>query len=100
MLIPMRRVRAVLRHEIETADFRYGESCAVPSNVNTPDRNYMNLFEIPMLFYVVCILAYVAIDVSSLMVTLAWAYVAHCASYIAPFILPTTAYPSGPLFLD
>jgi len=36
----------------------------------------MNLLEFPLLLYVGCIVAYVATPVSSVMVTLAWAFVA------------------------
>jgi hypothetical protein len=83
LLIPLARVRSALRGEIETGDFKYGESSAVPSKVSIPNRNYMNLLEFPVLLYVVCLLAYVATDVSALMVTLAWAYVALRAAHSA-----------------
>jgi hypothetical protein len=75
LLIPFVRVRSVLRREIGPNDFRFGESSAVPPKVSIPNRNYMNLLELPMLFYVVCVVLYVTGGASRLSVLLAWAYV-------------------------
>jgi hypothetical protein len=76
MLIPVVRVRAGRRKEIVADDFKYGESPSVPPHVSLPNRNLMNLLELPMLFYVVCLMLYVTAGVSSRAVILAWAYVA------------------------
>ncbi|MGH8051083.1 MAG: MAPEG family protein [Arenimonas sp.] len=75
LLIPFYRVRAGLRREIKTDDFKYGESASVPPYVSIPNRNYMNLLELPMLFYVACILMYVSAGGSLLVIKLAWVYV-------------------------
>jgi hypothetical protein len=75
LLIPFVRVRSVLRREIGPNDFKFGESSAVPPNVSIPNRNYMNLLELPMLFYVVCVVLYVTGGTSRLCVFVAWAYV-------------------------
>lgn len=74
-LIPLVRVRAGRRREIVVDDFKYGESSSVPPHVSIPNRNLMNLLELPVLFYVVCLLLYVTAGVTSLAVWLAWAYV-------------------------
>jgi hypothetical protein len=76
LLIPFVRVGAVRRREIAPSDFKYGESLAVPPNVSIPNRNYMNLLELPMLFYVVCVILYVTAGTSRPAVLVAWAYVA------------------------
>jgi hypothetical protein len=76
LLIPLVRVRSALKREIRVDDFKLGESAAVPPYVSIPNRNYMNLLELPMLFYVVCLLLYVTGGASSLTIALAWAYVA------------------------
>ena len=55
----MVRIRAALRREVRPNDFRFGESAAVPAQVSMPNRNYMNLLELPMLFYVVCLILFV-----------------------------------------
>jgi hypothetical protein len=75
LLIPFVRIRSVRRREIGPKDFKYGESPAVPPAVSIPNRNYMNLLELPMLFYVVCVVLYVTAGASLLAVYVAWAYV-------------------------
>ena len=76
LLIPLTRIRAGRRGEIVAADFKFGESAKVPPAVSIPNRNYMNLLELPVLFYVVCLLMYVAAGTTALSVEVAWAYVA------------------------
>jgi|SRR5450631_2098396 len=75
LLIPFVRVRSVRRREISRNDFKFGESSSVPPNVSIPNRNYMNLLELPMLFYVVCVVMYATGGASRLGIFLAWAYV-------------------------
>ena len=74
-LIPFRRFRALARQEVRFEDFRYGESDAVPADVGLANRNYMNLLELPTLFYVVCLLFFVTGRSCTVAVTLAWGYV-------------------------
>jgi hypothetical protein len=77
LLIPFRRFRAAFAGQVDAGDFRYGESPRVPGEVSIPNRNYMNLLELPTLFYVVCVLSYVTSPtVSTLTLALALAYVA------------------------
>jgi hypothetical protein len=73
--IPFVRIRSVRRREIGPKDFKYGESPSVPPSVSIPNRNYMNLLELPLLFYVVCVVLYVTSGASRLAVYVAWAYV-------------------------
>ncbi|RQO63919.1 hypothetical protein DBV14_01585 [Variovorax sp. KBW07] len=75
LLIPFVRIRAVRRHEVRGSDFRLGESAAVPDAVRIPNRNFMNLLEVPVLFYVVCLLIYVTVLSSPGAIWLAWTYV-------------------------
>jgi len=75
LLIPIARVRSARRREIVVDDFKYGESPAVPPAVSIPNRNYMNLLELPMLFYVVCVVLYVSAGASTTTIALAWAFV-------------------------
>ena len=76
LLIPIVRVRSARRREIVVDDFKYGESATVPPAVSLPNRNYMNLLELPMLFYVICIVLYVTAGASTTTIALAWAFVA------------------------
>jgi len=76
VLIPIARVRSVRQREIGTDDFKYGDSANVPGHVSLPNRNYMNLLELPLLFYVVGIVLYVSGGASYVAMFFAWAYVA------------------------
>ncbi len=75
-LIPVMRFRAAAKGEASVKDYRYGESSTVPGYVSLPNRNYMNLLEMPVLFYVACLLIFVTASNSATLVNLAWAYVA------------------------
>jgi hypothetical protein len=61
---------------VNVGDFRFGESARVPGAVSLPNRNFMNLLELPMLFYVVCVGLYVTLSVDAAAVILAWLYFA------------------------
>ncbi len=76
LLIPIARIRAGQRGEIVNNDFKYGESATVPPHVSIPNRNYMNLLELPVLFYVICLLIYVTGVTTPWLLSCAWAYVA------------------------
>jgi len=77
LFVPVRRFRAAFAGQVGAGDFRYGESPRVPGEVSIPNRNYMNLLELPILFYVVCVLNYITSPtVSGLTLALAWIYVA------------------------
>jgi len=82
LFIPYARFRAAAR-EVTVADFRYGESANVPGDVSLPNRNLMNLLELPVLFYAGRLAFYVTGAVDSAAVGLAWAYVARHAAHSA-----------------
>jgi len=75
LLIPVRRLRATARGELSAEDFRLGESARVPEAVALPNRNAMNLLQMPVLFYVACLLLLVAGLDDRVFVGLGWAYV-------------------------
>ena len=82
----LRRILAVRAGRVTTDAFRLGESPEVPPDVSLPNRNLMNLLEMPVLFYVVCIAAYVTHRVTPGVTILAWVYVglrlAHSAIHL------------------
>jgi hypothetical protein len=86
VLIPLRRFRAGFAGLVRTDDFKYGESERVPPEVSLPNRNMMNLLELPVLFYVACLTCYITERVDDGALTLAWAYVglrvAHSAIHV------------------
>lgn len=73
--IPIRRFRAVAAGSVTAADFRLGESDNVPEHVRVANRNYMNLLELPLLFYAACITMYATDHGDAVAVSLAWIYV-------------------------
>jgi hypothetical protein len=75
-LIPVRRFGAGAAGLVTAEDFKYGESPRVPPEVSIPNRNYMNLLELPILFYVVCMMFYLTRHVTLTVLAAAWAYVA------------------------
>jgi hypothetical protein len=81
LLIPGARFRSAARGEVRARDFRYGESASVPGEVSLPNRNLMNLLELPVLFYVVCLAFYVTGTADARAVYLAWAYFALRAGH-------------------
>ena len=76
LVIPIARFRAAARGSVNAGEFRYGESARVPGPVSLPNRNFMNLLELPVLFYVVCVALYVTLSVDFVAVALGWAYFA------------------------
>ena len=81
MLIPVRRFRAGIAGQVKFDDFRYGESERVPPEVSIPNRNMMNLLELPLLFYVACLTYLVIGRVDGVALALAWAYVGLRAAH-------------------
>jgi len=76
LLIPIRRFQAGARGQIVRDDFKFGESASVPGHVSIPNRNYMNLLELPMLFYVGSLMFFVTGKVDAVVLGVAWLYVA------------------------
>ena len=76
LMVPFRRFRAGRQRLVGVKDFAFGESENVPGEVRIPNRNYMNLLELPVLFYAACIVLYVTAKVDALGLGLAWAFVA------------------------
>ncbi len=76
LFIPIRRFRAAFAGQVGPEDFKLGESARVPGNVSIPNRNYMNLTELPVLFYAICLMFYVTARTDMTVVWLAWTFVA------------------------
>jgi hypothetical protein len=76
LLIPFARFKAARGGRVVADDFKFGESGNVPAEVTVPNRNLMNLLELPVLFYVACLTLYVTKTVDAPAIYLAWLYVA------------------------
>lgn len=76
MLMMLRRFQAAHAGRMSIGnDLRLGESKNVPEGASLPNRNYMNLLEMPVLFYVICIMLYVSKRVTDVQLYLAWGFV-------------------------
>jgi hypothetical protein len=73
--IPIRRFKAVFNREVSQEDFELGESEKVSAHVALANRNYMNLLELPVLFYAACLILFLLEAVTYPSLVLAWAYV-------------------------
>lgn len=75
LLVPYRRFQAALRRQVTAEDFRYGESDRVPPVATLANRHLMNLLEMPVLFYAVCLTLVVTRQGTATALALAWTYV-------------------------
>lgn len=75
LLIPYQRYKAVRSGKITVDDFKLGESANVPAVASIPNRNFMNLLEVPVLFYVLCLALCLTQKIDALGLALAWCYV-------------------------
>jgi hypothetical protein len=76
LLMGNRRIAAVQAGRVHAREFALGESAAVPADCTIVNRHYMNLLEIPLLFYAVSLTFYVTATADLAALVLAWAYVA------------------------
>jgi hypothetical protein len=72
----IQRLLAIRAGRVQLEDFRYGDSASVPADIAVGNRNYMNLLESPVLFYVACLAAMQTARLDAWMVRLAWTFVA------------------------
>ena len=73
-----KRLSYIIRNKVRARDLRTPMHGAkiFPEDVIYPGLNLSNLFELPVLFYALCVYLYVTGSVDSLYVILAWAFVA------------------------
>ncbi|MFQ6006884.1 MAG: MAPEG family protein [Woeseia sp.] len=78
------RFSAVHRGEIDGRFFRLYKDYDEPEHLRALSRHVINLYEAPILFYVISIIAYVTETATALLIALAWIYVAlrYVHSYI------------------
>lgn len=69
------RFGAYYRGRVKASDFRNGESAHIPPDVLRANRAFVNLLEMPTLFYVVGVLYLVTLQTSHTVLVLAWLYV-------------------------
>ena len=79
------RLGYIARHRIDSQDLTTPEKGAriIPERVNWPAHNLRNLFELPVVFYALCLYLYATGNVDTTYVTSAWLFlsfrIAHSA---------------------
>ena len=71
-----RRFSVAKQKTIEMKDFLTMELEKAGDNVRVADRNFINQFEMPVLFFIACLTALQVNAVGTVFVALAWVYVA------------------------
>lgn len=87
-----RRLNYIFSQRIDSQQLTIPEKGAalIPEEVNWPSYNFRNLFELPVLFYALCLYLFVTGSVDEIFVGSAWAYVGlrtlhsliHCTANI------------------
>ena len=72
----IKRAFAIREGRVALEDFRYGDGPKVPTDIAVYNRNYMNLLESPLLFYIACLAAVQYGRADPWIWRLAWAFVA------------------------
>lgn len=70
------RVRAVCEGKISVTFYKTYQGEAEPDSIVQLSRHFSNIFETPILFYIVCLVAMIANQATLLFQVLAWSYVA------------------------
>jgi len=70
------RVSGIGKGDVDMGFYRTYDRGEEPEAIRVVTRHFINLFEVPVLFYVVVILIYVTHQVSYWLIGCAWAYVA------------------------
>lgn len=68
------RIVAV-KQGLQPAYFKFNQGAKLPDFLQQAEQHYINLFEMPILFYIACLIAYMSHTVNSAGLLLAWAYV-------------------------
>jgi hypothetical protein len=105
LLMVVYRNVAIIRRATSERYFQAFTADKPPEWVERPTRTYMNLLELPLLFYVVCLFMLTTGKFDSVQVSLAWLFVvtryAHALIYIGFNYVPLrfTAFLSGAVTL-
>lgn len=76
IILPILRIAAVHKGNAHIKDYLFGDTENVPVKARLAGRNLLNLTQMPILFYVVC-LAFMILQITTeMVVNLAWVYVA------------------------
>lgn len=73
----VRRLSFIFSHKINPQSLATPEQLAVviPAHISAPSNNLKNLFELPVVFYALCVMLFVTGSVDSIHLYCAWAFV-------------------------
>lgn len=74
LMLPFRRFALIQSGQVGINDFKLQETDRVADSVVLVNRNYTNLLEMPVLFYLACVLLYLLEGVTQVGLILAWSY--------------------------
>ena len=74
-LLLVLRVQAVRSRKVSPRYFKLNKGDDVPDNMLAVSQNYSNLFELPALFYLVCVIAIIINQSAEYFIIHAWAFV-------------------------
>ena len=74
-LLLVLRVKAVRTHKVSPRYFKLNKGEDIPDNILAVSQNYSNLFELPALFYVACVVAIILNRSEDYFVIHAWFFV-------------------------
>ena len=66
---------AVLKDGLNPVFFKHNRGGEPPEYLMRNEDHYVNIFEQPVLFYIVCVLVYITGQVDPILLTMAWAYI-------------------------
>lgn len=69
------RFRAIKSGEVDPKLYRSYDGYPEPARLRVHSRHLVNLYEAPLLFYVIIVIAFITGNAGTVPVTLAWAYV-------------------------
>lgn len=74
----VRRLAFLSKNKVDAQQLKTPTQVAalIPDDVNAPGNNFKNLFEIPVVFYAICVAAFELGKVDGLFLNCAWAFVA------------------------
>ena len=74
VILLKRRIKAV-QEGLNPAYFRFNRGAKLPDQLLTAEQHYQNMHEMPMAFFVMIVLVYLAVEVNLFFLIIAWAYV-------------------------
>ena len=75
LLLIKARYRSVKEREVRPDYFKLNRGAKLPEYLTKATQHYENLYETPVLFYVICILIFITHRVDWIFIVLAWSYV-------------------------